>query len=98
MELFSMLLGWWVRCTRKIGTNPSNHMSTGRKQFRPMTLPTMIRHYRLRVSDDGGIGPRHEALSVATGWSLSGHQTVSSPLVSRTCTRMSRDGGSRRNQ
>ena len=27
------------------------------------------------------------------GWSLSGHQTVSSPLVSRTCTMISRDGG-----
>ena len=44
--------------------------------------------YRLPGPVDGGIGPRHEALSVATGWSLSGHQTVSSPLVSRTCTMM----------
>ena len=40
--------------------------------------------YRLPGLDDGGIGPRQEALRVLTGWSLSGHQTVNSPLVSRT--------------
>lgn len=40
--------------------------------------------YRLPGPVDSGIGPRQEALSVATGWSLSGHQTVSSPLISRT--------------
>jgi hypothetical protein len=37
--------------------------------------------YRLLGPVDGGIGPRQEALTFATGWSLSGHQTVSSPLV-----------------
>ena len=40
--------------------------------------------YRLPGPVDGGIGPRQEALSFAAGWSLSGHHTVSSPLVSRT--------------
>ena len=37
--------------------------------------------YRLPGPVEGGIRPRHEALSVATGWSLSGQPTVSSPLV-----------------
>jgi DNA-binding NarL/FixJ family response regulator len=56
------------------------------------------RDYRLPGPVEGEIGPRHKALSGATGLSLSGHQTVSSPLVSRTCTMMSRDGGARRIQ
>lgn len=54
--------------------------------------------YRLPSLVDGEIGPRHEALSLATDWSLSSHQTVSSPLVSRTCTMMARNVGSGRNQ
>ena len=38
--------------------------------------------YRLPRPVDDGIGPCQRALSVATGWSWSGHQTVSSPLSS----------------
>jgi hypothetical protein len=55
--------------------------------------------YRLPGPDDGGMGPRHcAAESFATGWSILGHPTISSPSIKDTSTMIARDGGSNFNQ
>jgi hypothetical protein len=54
--------------------------------------------YRLPGPVDGGIGPRHAPRSFATGRSLFSKKTFNSPSVTRTCTKISLDEGSRRNQ
>jgi len=50
--------------------------------------------YLLPGPVDGGIGPRQEPFSFATGVSLLDHQTVNSPFVRLACTMISRDSQS----